>query len=59
MVLPSVVVPVGDGGQVGRLKVALTRIHCCNISQGIAPDLQKIHTNQPIQIRAVIKGLGI
>ena len=48
MILPSVVVPVGDGGQVGKLKVALTCIHRCNISQGTAPDLQKIDTNQPI-----------
>ncbi len=41
MVLPSIVVPVGDGGQVVGLKIAHTRIHCSNISQGIVPDLQK------------------
>ncbi len=39
MVLPSVVLPVGDGGQVRELKVALTCIHCGNIGQLIAPDL--------------------
>ncbi len=41
MVLPSVVVPVGDGGQVVGLEVAHARIHCSNIGQGIVPDLQK------------------
>ena len=42
VVLPGIVVPVGDGGQVRVLKVALTRIHCSNVGQLIAPDLQRI-----------------
>ena len=42
VVLPGVVVPVGDGGQVCVLKVTLTCIHCSNVGQLIAPDLQKI-----------------
>ena len=42
MVLPSIVLPVGDGRQVRVLKVALTCIHCGNLSQFIAPDLQII-----------------
>jgi hypothetical protein len=36
------VLPVGDGGQVRVLKVALTSIHCSNLSQLIAPDLKTI-----------------
>ena len=43
VVLPSIVVPEGDGGQVGTLKIARTRIHCSNIGQFIAPDLQRNH----------------
>ena len=43
VVLPSMVVLVGDGGQVRVLKVALTRIPCSNVGQVIAPDLQGDH----------------
>ena len=40
VVLPSMVLLVGYGGQVRVLKVALTRIPCSNVGQVIAPDLQ-------------------
>ena len=43
MVLPSMVLLVGDGGQVRVLKVTPTCIPCSNVSQVIAPDLQEDH----------------
>ena len=39
VVLPSIVLPEGDWGQVGVLKVTLACIHCSNVSQLIAPHL--------------------